>query len=275
MNKPTFKGLLLGATALAVTSMPAVAGQDQDQVIRDLQQQLQALQQQVDTLKSQTDAVATSNREMYKSIRRVEQGATPPKMVSSGQKKFSLTVSGHVNRVIMFADNGNNSEVFYADNTNASTRWRFIGKGKINEDVSIGSRIEVELQSNPSASVSIDDVAGLGDSTSTNTFGERYADVSITSKSMGSVYLGQGDPFSNGIAEYDVSGTSAIAYSLWHALGGGMVFRNSATNASAGFTMGSRWNNMDGQSRTDRIRYNTPSFAGFSAGISSMAGGQM
>ncbi len=269
MNKLTFKGFLLGATALAVTSMPAVAGQNQDQVIQDLQRQLQALQAEVQTLKSQTDAVATSNREMYRSIRRVEQAATPPKMVTSGKKNVKLAITGQVNRAMLFIDDDTNSELLHVDNANSSTRIRFISKGKLNEDITLGSRLEVQIQSNSSGSVNFTDDNGIG----AGGFSERYMDITIDSKSLGKLYLGQGDTASNGTSEVDLSGTGVVSYSSMSDIGAAIEYRTSAGVAS-GISVGDEWTNMDGMSRDDRVRYDTPTFAGFKLSLSNTSGGE-
>jgi hypothetical protein len=54
-----------------------------------------------------------------------------------------LTVSGQVNRGVLFVDNGDTSDIFHVDNDNSSTRLRFVGTGTLTEDVTVGSQIEV------------------------------------------------------------------------------------------------------------------------------------
>ena len=41
---------------------------------------------------------------------------------------FEAKVSGQVNQLVMWADNGDDSDFFIADNDNSSTRFRFTSK---------------------------------------------------------------------------------------------------------------------------------------------------
>ena len=70
------------------------------------------------------------------------------------------------------------------------------------------------------------------------------------------MWLGQGDTASNGTSEVDLSKTGVIAYSGIEDLAGGLEFEN-------GVRIGSVFSNYDGLSRVDRVRYDTPTFAGF------------
>src|SRR5215471_7549850 len=49
-----------------------------------------------------------------------------------GNRKVNLTISGHVNRLILFWDDGKRNNVYPGiDNTNSSTRIQFAGDAKI------------------------------------------------------------------------------------------------------------------------------------------------
>ncbi|MCZ6849821.1 MAG: hypothetical protein O7F75_13370, partial [Alphaproteobacteria bacterium] len=83
--------------------------------------------------------------------------------------KASLTMSGQVNRAFLIANDGNDSEVFHVDNDASSTRIRWVGKGKVTENFDAGMLIEVQLESNSTADITI---AGHEAATpSTNSFG--------------------------------------------------------------------------------------------------------
>ena len=60
--------------------------------------------------------------------------------VSSGGD-VSLTLSGQVNRALLWADDGANSRVFHVDNDNSSTRFRLVGNGSLNQNVDVGAQI--------------------------------------------------------------------------------------------------------------------------------------
>ena len=187
--------------------------------------------------------------------------------------KASLTMSGQVNRGVLFADDGTDSEIFHVDNDNSSTRIRWVGKGKVTENFSMGMTIEVQLESNSTANVNI---AGHEAATpSTNSFGERKMEVWLSNKNLGKLTLGQGDTASNGSAELNFLGQGAM-YPGIADMSGGILFRASTDPVggdATGPAINSAWNTHDGLSRADRIRYDTPKFAGFVASASHLQGG--
>lgn len=178
---------------------------------------------------------------------------------ASGATGIKLKVSGQVNRAMLFTDDGNNSDTFFVDNANSSTRFRFTGSGDLDSDTSLGFVIETQIQSNSST-----DVNQNNDTTNDGaTFTERKMEVYIDSKTMGRVTLGQGDMASNGTSEVDLSGTSVIGYSSVEDMAGGLFLNDKTSNTLTGTKVGNVFNNYDGLSRRDRIRYDTPSFNGF------------
>jgi hypothetical protein len=113
------------------------------------------------------------------------------------------------------------------------------------------------MQSNSSDEVNMDQDSDIGDIT----FRERHMDIWI--QKWGTLRLGQGDTASNGTAEVDLSGTTVAAYSSPADVGGGFEFKDGKTGI--GVTVGGSRSNFDGNSRKDRIRYDTPRWAGFFA----------
>jgi len=180
--------------------------------------------------------------------------------VLSGSDKVSLKVSGQVNRLVMFASDGDQSRWFQADNDESSTRIRFQGSVSLDDGWSAGTNIEVQMESNSTANVTIDQNKSVIGS---NSFTERKLEVFFKSKKLGKLSLGQGDTASNGVAEVDLSGTTVIASSDSFALVNSIALVVSGTNGtSSGSTVGDIFNNLDGLSRDDRLRYDTPTFAG-------------
>ena len=55
--------------------------------------------------------------------------------------KNSLTMSGYVSRSLWYGDDGVNEHLFNTGGKTATTRVRWIAKGQINENVSMGSMI--------------------------------------------------------------------------------------------------------------------------------------
>ena len=232
----------VAAIGLTALSAPATA------------QSLEELRRQVDIL--------TQRIEQLESERRTAGGAAPAGqagVVESGEESIRLTLSGQVNRGVLYADNGTDSEVFHVDNDNASTRIRFVGEGDVNSDITVGTQIEVQFKSNSTAAISFnqDDPAGP------NNFTERKLELYFDSDRFGRVWLGQGDTASNGTSEVDLSGTAIVGYSGIADLAGGLAFDNDRQ-------IGDAFSNLDGLGRNDRLRYDTPSFGGVSVSASAV-----
>lgn len=249
-------GLLAGVAALAIaTALPAKADMKEEvdalkaenaelrEMVKSLKQDVQILQK---TMATTTEAVASPK--------------TPPKMVSSGNENVSVSVSGHANRMLMYADDGDQTQFFNADNKVSSTRLNVTGKAKLDDKTTAGATIEVEINSNSSNNVT------MGQETEANagaSFVERKVEVFLDSKDFGKLSAGQGSQATDGITEIDLSGTTVIsASSLGADVGSALLFRREGTATSSGTTVGQVLSNFD-QSRLDRIRYDTPDLWGF------------
>jgi hypothetical protein len=79
---------------------------------------------------------------------------------------------------------------------------------------------------------------------------------------LGKLWLGQGWTATEGVSENDLSGTSVAGYSDVTVLGGGILFRDKATNTLTGTDLGDVAANLDGFGRNTRLRYDTPSYNG-------------
>ena len=172
--------------------------------------------------------------------------------VDECRKDIALTVSGQVNRAFLYADNGVVDDFFFVDNDNSSTRLRFRAIGRINCDLKVGAQVEVQFESNTSSGIRFKQSGQAG----ANNFTERKLEVWFDSETWGRLWLGQGDTASNGISEIDLSKTGVIAYSGIEDFAGGLEFEN-------GVRIRSVFDNFDGLSRVDRVRYDTPTIAGF------------
>ncbi|MCH8097957.1 MAG: porin [Proteobacteria bacterium] len=237
----------VGVAFLSMAGAPAFAAE-----MDNLQKQLRNLQTRIDQLESQQAAPPV----------------VPAKMTRSGKKQVTLSVSGQVNRISMIADDGTLNSFFHSDNENSSTRWRFIGKAKINSDWSAGLKIEQDIgQSNNSSGVKID-FTSEDKSTSDTSFDNRQMNVYIKSKSAGKLTLGKTDMPSNNIVQIDLSGTGVVQYSGTNDIGGGFGFRTKGVlGAADGPSISTVYNQLDGLSRQNQIRYDTPKFAGFQLAV--------
>jgi len=204
-------------------------------------------------------ASADKNSSLEKRVQALEKAGG--QYVTRSKKTMKLVVNGHINRAIMFADNGSESGFSHVTSNFSRSRVRWIGTGKINDDLSVKTLIELGNQSSIATAQSLDDNGD--DNGGGLALDERFIDMQITSKSLGKLYLGQGASGSESTSETDLSGTGIISLSGNAALmGGGETFQ--VNNASAGFsTVSQAYTNLDGLGRRDRIRYDTPKFGGF------------
>ena len=239
--------------------------QQQQQQLQKQSEILESLQQQVIDLK-QTAVEAQAEARQAKSAAqqavdttkkaRTATQASSDKVVISGQERVKLAISGQVNRAVNIADDGKSTKAYFVDNDASNTRFRLVGTGKVTDDLTIGSRLEVALTSNESSEVSQDD------ETPGNFSDVRWAEVSFDSKRFGKLSLGKGDTASNNSAEVDLSRTNVVQYASVAAIAGGLQFRDNDDNLT-GVKVSNAFNNLDGLSRKDRVRYDTPKFHGF------------
>jgi predicted porin len=179
--------------------------------------------------------------------------------VARSKKTMKLVVSGHVNRIIQYRDNGVESGILHMTNINSRSRVRWVASGKINDDLTLGTYIELGNFSSASTNQEI----GEGDDDGA-VLDERHVDMWIKSKTLGKLYIGQGSSGTEGTSERDLSGTQLLSLNGDEILlARAEEFRNSATGAKTGISIRTVFDNFDGQSRNDRIRYDTPRFAGF------------
>ena len=70
-----------------------------------------------------------------------------------GNRKMSLTISGQVDRAVVWYDDGKFSKTYYGlDNTNSSTRFIFSGNAKVTPKVSMGFEIMIEIEAGGTSS---------------------------------------------------------------------------------------------------------------------------
>jgi len=115
-----------------------------------------------------------------------------------GNRKMSLTVSGQVNQAVLFHDMSEGltsvpQTSIIGNNELSTSRVRFEGSGKINQDWSAGFVMEF----------------GAGDDISI-----RHQALYIKSKTVGAIWLGRTSTGTDGIAEIDLSNANIAATAL-------------------------------------------------------------
>jgi len=181
--------------------------------------------------------------------------------VARTKKTVSLSVSGHMYRAIQYRDNGTRTGFVSIQPQTSGSRIRWIGTGKVNDDVTLKTVMEFGVGTGAGSS------QVLGNDDGNSAFSERLVDFSISSKSMGTISLGQGYPAQAGRYGSDLSGTGIATLNGQSArlIVGGHVFQNQGVPI-AGKTALTVMNILD-EGRQDRIRYDTPKFAGFQLAV--------
>ncbi len=146
-----------------------------------------------------------------------------------GNRRVSLKISGLIHRSLVFED----GDVSISDQPVQISRFRFSGKAKISSDLYAGYYVEMGVD---------DDGKGVTFPGS-GLLQLRHNDLYIGSKTYGRLSIGQGSTASDKTAEADLSGTGYVASGAlnnYHVL-----------------------SNLDGFSFTERVKYDSPTIAGF------------
>jgi hypothetical protein len=255
-------GVLMWSNGTMAQKTDAESIQKLQRLIEKQQGQLDAQEKAIEDLKNQLQNLPKAAPEQLTSTEKLP---TLQAMIKPGSDKVGVQIYGQVNRGVLYADDGNDSELYHVDNDNSSTRLGINAKTRTGGDLEVGAKFEVQFESNSSSEVSQTALSAGADN-----FTKRHLDLFFESKRFGKLSMGQGDTASNGTSEVDLSGTSLIGYSDVETVAGGMFFFDDTANSLSATTVGRVFNNMDGLSRKDRLRYDTPSFNSFVLSVSAV-----
>jgi len=189
--------------------------------------------------------------------------------LKSGNDKVDLKLYGHINRAVMAVDNGKEDKIFHVDNSHSESRVGLKAKVAASESLTIGGNLEGQWQANPSHEVSMDEESISAD------LKERKIEVYFDFKKIGKVSLGKGQMASDDTSEVDLSGTALAGNAGVADAGAGFAFYDTNATMSAddeetgSITVGDVFDQMDGLSKKNRVRYDTPKLGGFSLGVAS------
>jgi hypothetical protein len=199
-----------------------------------------------------------------------------------GNRRMSLTVTGQVHRMVLWWDDGKSSGTYYGlDNTNSSTRFSFLGEAKVTSHVKMGFEIMIEIEAGGTSSkvsqfdedgkvgtqINGSSAASFNASNVDSYFGDaRRAAWWVEHKDIGRLTVGRYE--SAGVVNtIDLGGISAGASSSVILVNGGFLVRG-----TAGQYYGIKWSDLgdpaSSQGRTELIRYDSPTIAGFIASAS-------
>jgi hypothetical protein len=186
-----------------------------------------------------------------------------------GNRKVSLSISGQVTTGVLAWDDGDQSDVYVVDNTNAgSTFFVLNGSAKINPSLTAGFDLQVAIaagaRSHQVSQIDDDGVIanqGAGDSVLALTRANWYLDH----KEIGRLTVGRINTASAGVVGLDLGGISVIANAnvgYWNA--GFLLDANNADGAKWGDLLGGATVFGAGLSRANAVSYTSPTFGGFS-----------
>jgi hypothetical protein len=185
--------------------------------------------------------------------------------LKSGSQGNTLTISGQVVRAIWYGDDGEHDGIFNNAAETAHSRVRWIATGTLNENVTAGGVIEMDIPlSNDGANSNFGSITGDKVSGDQPNWSIRQQYVWVAHKKFGKVYLGQTDAAANGNMQASLSGAGGTTTmnNVW--VGSGIRFLDT-TNAVKSFSAqspGAVMSDMDFTSRADVLRYDTPSMMG-------------
>ncbi len=170
-----------------------------------------------------------------------------------GNRVVSLTVYGQVNKALLIWDDGIESDAYVVDNDDSGTRVGFRGTAMFKPGWTAGYVLEWDWQD--TANDTVDQFDDDGDE---NEIKSRKAEIYIENEQIGRFTIGQGESASDGISEIILANQIANS-GVDH---GNFFVRDVDGNINDGRI--SDWiSNLDGYSRRDRIRYDSPVFYGF------------
>jgi predicted porin len=182
-----------------------------------------------------------------------------------GNRKVSLKISGWVNEAVFWWDDGTEKNVYVGTNDLEQTRFRFVGEAKIDKDWSAGYTLEIGTDGAGSSGFT------QAADNATNGLTIRKSNWFVKSKTYGKFTVGQ-----EGTATYhlldDADGANTRNFSDYQAAGVAMRAWQLRSNGAPVNSL--TWNNIMhgpdndsvGQStRLNIVRYDSPTFAGFTA----------
>ncbi len=189
-----------------------------------------------------------------------------------GNRKVSLTISGQVNRSLMYWNDGGRSNTYFGlDNTNSSTRIGFSGNATINSEWKAGFSIVMDIsdKARTVSAAQLNEEGGSKDLDSRNAdHGLRVRDANwwIESSRLGRLTVGRLTT-SGATGVIDLGGINVIAASQEGCIGTSLAFRqsNGALLSTSLATIGAFSTGCaHPTTRQEGMKYSSPTLHGFS-----------
>lgn len=252
--------------AQPVVPDPAVLLQMQNTIRlqqQQLEQQAEQIRQQTRQLETLLQQVTALQQSAPASKPAVVMTAAPAQLLTSGNDRIRLSVSGQINRAANIVSDGSDTKIYHVDNNTSNSRIRFVGSARITDDLQLGTRLEIAVSPDNSSRVSqTNQVSG-------DYFNQRWAELSVQSKTFGKLSLGKGDTASKGTAIQDLSRTDVVQFVGISTIAGGMLFRETGEGHELTvIKVRDAFRSRDGLGRQSRLRYDSPYLLGFSLAAS-------
>jgi hypothetical protein len=199
------------------------------------------------------------------------------RVIHSAKDQVKLRVSGQINRAVVFADDGFQTQTRHVDVDFSSSRFRWQADAKVNNDIKIGGVIEVQVEPNSNfgnRGGGDQDTESGTESNTNSRLSPRKVEFWIHHNQFGRVYVGKGDPGSNGSNNTTAhAGGVAMLNSSTALVYGGLEFKTARGSGATSATVNQVNSDLDGLTRANRIRYDTPVFAGFQGRVSHLDAG--
>ncbi len=190
-----------------------------------------------------------------------------PKPLPKVELKFPndsvLRFYGQINKGVLSYDDGLVSESYgLIDNNNSNTRVGLTYNAKIGDSWKYLGTLELQYAPFSTSTASILQPSPLSDAYMFTNANIRQIDNKLTNETYGSFYLGQGNMASNDTAKVDLSGTTVTQGVAVQDLAGGQLLRLEDGTLSK-VKIKDAFKDYNGLGRKVRVRYDTPSFNGF------------
>ncbi len=190
--------------------------------------------------------------------------------VRKGNRAVSLEVTGQVNKMLMYFEDGEIQDAYIVDNSTSGTRFFFEGQGQISRSWSAGFDIGLDVnRSSRSSGVNQEE-----DETDDPDLRIREAAWWLRNNKYGRITVGQTSPATDNITLYNLGNTAGVASADTRLIGGGLNFRrsqrpyedqfNDIESLNGSLEIDDFLPGLD-TARRDGIRYDTRSYYGFIA----------
>jgi hypothetical protein len=188
--------------------------------------------------------------------------STPAEAGLANGNDNGVVISGALNRSMQYVDNGQSNDWTNTDGGTDNSRLRILIKGKLTESIAVGGTWEANLPtSNAQGSTTVTGTGQQGtvvESGDSGAFGLRKVEVHFTHSVLGKLSIGQGTTSSDNKKSMD----STVNNNAGMSHGGGVAIYDKTANAQTANIGGKQFTSFF-SGRKDRLRYDTPSVAGF------------